>query len=301
MLKVATHSGTFHADDVFAFAILRAAENGAVELVRTRDQARLAAADLVFDVGGLYDPKHRRYDHHMRDKPMRSAGEPYSSAGLIWRDFGEAAVRTLVPAATAAALPEIVRRVDRGLIRDIDLMDNGAMAPAPGHYSTLIEAFNIALGEDGGDEDAAFLLAADAAAQVLARSCLHARAAGLAQAIVADAARASDDPRIMVLEVRVPWEDAVFDLGLERMLYVIRPAGNAWTCSAVTPARNSFEQRLPLPEAWAGLRDGAFSAATGVADATFCHPARFVCGAGSREGAIALARLAAGGGRSSDA
>ncbi|HLO78790.1 MAG TPA: MYG1 family protein [Magnetospirillum sp.] len=30
-----------------------------------------------------------------------------------------------------------------------------------------------------------------------------------------------------------------------------------------------------------------------MADATFCHPARFVCGAVSRDGAIRLARMAA--------
>ena len=50
-MKVVTHSGTFHADDVFAFAILREAL-GAFDFVRTRDMAEIEAADLVFDVGG---------------------------------------------------------------------------------------------------------------------------------------------------------------------------------------------------------------------------------------------------------
>ena len=63
---------------------------------------------------------------------------------------------------------------------------------------------------------------------------------------------------------------------------------------AVRPIRGSFDQRLSLPDAWAGLRDEAFAAAVGLPDATFCHPARFVCGARSRESAIALARMAVG-------
>ncbi|MBX9635783.1 MAG: MYG1 family protein, partial [Magnetospirillum sp.] len=96
MLKVATHSGTFHADDVFAYAILKAATGGQLELARTRDGEVLAQADVVFDVGGTYDPQARRYDHHMRDKPLRADGAPYSSAGLVWRDFGADAIRALL-------------------------------------------------------------------------------------------------------------------------------------------------------------------------------------------------------------
>ncbi len=290
-MKVATHNGTFHADDVFAFAILKAATAGQIELIRTRDGSAMASADVVFDVGGIYDRQTRRYDHHMRDRPQRPTGEPFSSAGLVWRDFGEAAVRTLVP---AAAVAKVSGKVDLGLIRDIDLMDNGAMVPTPGHIATVIEAFNLTFAEDDRREDAAFLQAVDVATAVLARVCARAHAAVMAETDVAAAAAAAEDPRIIVLERRVPWEDAVFDLGLARALYVVRPSGDAWTCSAVPPSRGSFDQRLPLPDAWGGLRDGALAAVTGVADATFCHPSRFVCGARSREGTMALARLAAG-------
>ncbi len=292
MLKVATHNGTFHADDVFAFAILRAASGGQVELARSRDRQAWDAAAVVFDVGGVYDRDARRYDHHMRDKPLRPNGEPFSSAGLVWRDFGEATAGRMLPEASAEDITRVVEMVDAGLVRDIDLMDNGAMMPTPGHFSTVIEAFNATFVEDGRDETAAFLQAADIAALVLERACARAYASVRAQATVAAAARRAEDSRIIVLDSRVPWEDAVYDLGLSEALYVIRPAGAAWTCSAVPPERGSFAQRHPLPEAWGGLRDEAFAGLTGVPDATFCHPALFVCGARSREGAVALARIA---------
>ena len=292
MLRVVTHNGTFHADDVFACAILKAAA-GRVELIRTRDVALMAAADVVFDVGGAYDRDARRYDHHMRDKPLRATGEPFSSAGLVWRDFGAAAVGNLLSVVSPDSLDRIVAMVDATLVRDIDLMDNGAMTPTPGHFSTVIEAFNPTFAEDDREESAAFLQAVDVASAVLARVCAQANAAVLAERTVAEAADAADDPRIVVLDIRVPWEDAIFDLELGLVLYVVRPAGGAWTCSAVPPTRGSFDQRLPLPDAWGGLRDEELVAATGVADATFCHPARFVCGAKSRDGAVALARAAA--------
>ncbi len=292
MLRAVTHNGTFHADDVFAYAILKAAAAGQVELVRTRDAALMAAADVVFDVGGAYDREARRYDHHMRDKPLRANGEPFSSAGLVWRDFGAAAVGNLLSVVSPDSLDRIVAMVDATLVRDVDLMDNGAMTPTPGHFSTVIEAFNPTFTEDGREENGAFLQAVDVASAVLARVCAQANAAVLAERTVAEAANAANDPRIVVLDIRVPWEDAVFDLELGLVLYVIRPAGSAWTCSAVPPARGSFDQRLPLPDAWGGLRDEELVAATGVPDATFCHPARFVCGAKSRDGAVALARIA---------
>ena len=36
------------------------------EIVRTRDPEKLAACDIVVDVGGEYDPQRHRYDHHQR-------------------------------------------------------------------------------------------------------------------------------------------------------------------------------------------------------------------------------------------
>lgn len=36
------------------------------EIIRTRDPAELAKCDIVVDVGGEYDPKKHRYDHHQR-------------------------------------------------------------------------------------------------------------------------------------------------------------------------------------------------------------------------------------------
>jgi len=294
MLTVATHSGSFHADDCFAYAILRAATKGELTLARSRDKADWDRADVVFDVGGVFDPAKRRYDHHMRDKPLRPNGESYSSAGLVWRDFGVAALTTLLPGVAEDVLARVAARLDSGLIRDVDLMDNGEMPPTAGHFSALLEAFNPTFTETERDENAAFMEAAGLAGSALARAAARAHAAELAAETVAAAAERADDPRVLILETRVPWEDAVFDLNLTQALYVVRPAGNQWTVSAVPPERESFAQRKPLPDAWAGLRDAELAAACGIPDATFCHPARFVCGAQSRGGAVAMAKLAAG-------
>lgn len=292
MLNVATHSGSFHADDVFAFAVLKAATKGELTLTRTRDDSKFPLADVVFDVGGVCDPAKGRYDHHMRNKPLRDDGMPYSSLGLIWRDYGRAAITAQLPA-TEQEADRVWRMLDDGVIRDIDISDNGALPSIPAHMATVIEAWNPTHLEHEPADNTAFLDAAEVAGTILRRCCAQAYAAVQAMGQVEAAVKAGEDPRIILLDHKIPWEEAVFELGLVQALYVIRPAGHAWSVNAVPPTLGSFEQRKPLPEAWAGLRDAEFIAASGIADATFCHPARFICGAKTRDGALALARKAA--------
>src|SRR3712207_1683731 len=87
-LKVATHPGNFHADDVFAVAVLSLAE-GPLEIVRTRDAEALDAADARVDVGGKSDPETGDYDHHQRGGAgERPNGIRYASFGLVWKQYG---------------------------------------------------------------------------------------------------------------------------------------------------------------------------------------------------------------------
>jgi uncharacterized UPF0160 family protein len=293
-MQAVTHDGTFHADEVFAFAVLRAAVPG-VALTRTRDAAAAEAADLVFDVGSIYDPRARRYDHHMRDRPLRNDGAtPYSSLGLIWRDYGRDAARAFLDGETTPDVVEAVwRELDATLVIEIDRTDNGVGAASAGQLSSAIESFNP-VWDEPGDHDAAFMRAADFARGILTRRCRHIAASERAKGIVAAASRSGDDPRVIVLDRKLPWEAAVYDGGLTQALYVIYPDEQhaRWYCRAVSTGPDSFEQRLPFPERWAGLRDAEFSQAAGIEDGVFCHPSRFICAATSRASAIELGRRA---------
>lgn len=296
-MKVVTHSGTFHADDVFAFSILREAL-GAFDFARTRDTALIEAADLVFDVGGVYDVSRGRYDHHMRDLPRRSDGTPYSSVGLIWRDFGRNALPNLVPGIDEDLLDAVWQDIDAGFILAIDQADNGVASVSQGHLSLLIEAFNPTW-VSGQSYDDAFLDAADFARGILVRACRQAHAEAQAQSSVLAAARKAQDPRVIVLNRKLPWEKAVFEGGLCDLLFIVYPNEDAtsWYCRTVPPEPNSFGQRLPLPEAWRGLQEEEFSQAAGIGDGVFCHPGGFICGARSRESAVRLAEKAIAAGR----
>ena len=49
-----------------------------IHINRTRDENIIEAADIVFDVGGIYDPTNGRFDHHQNEY-----SGPLSSAGMM--------------------------------------------------------------------------------------------------------------------------------------------------------------------------------------------------------------------------
>lgn len=68
-LKIITHSGKFHADEVFATAVLEILlGKDKVEIIRSRDNSVIDSGDYVVDVGGVYDPKTNRFDHHQEER-----------------------------------------------------------------------------------------------------------------------------------------------------------------------------------------------------------------------------------------
>lgn len=90
---IATHSGSFHADDVFGVGVLMGVYPSH-SLVRSRHDELIDAADFAVDVGGTWDTARGRFDHHQRGfdgaRPARrvdgepAAGVGYASAGLVW-------------------------------------------------------------------------------------------------------------------------------------------------------------------------------------------------------------------------
>ena len=87
-MVIATHDGSFHADEVFAVAAL-GLWDATAEVVRTRDPEALANADLRVDVGFRDDARAGDFDHHQRGfDAARANGVRYASFGLVWREFG---------------------------------------------------------------------------------------------------------------------------------------------------------------------------------------------------------------------
>lgn len=292
-----THSGSFHADDVFATALLKLRFDDDIVVTRTRDPEVIAGADIVYDVGGVFDPAKQRFDHHMADFPRRDDGRPYSSVGLIWSQFGVEILSLL----SGRVLPirelqDIASEIDRDFVAPIDLIDNGVTAPTATDITVAIDLFNPTWLANSSDEavDAAFFTAVEFARGVLLRMFDDKFAEYHAETEVHEAAMASEDPRLLHLARSVPFRSAVHRLGLKDLLYVVSPSGNKgnWGVTAVSVEPNSFVNRKDMPAAWAGLTDDQLRKETGVPDAIFAHRSRFFAVAGSRTGALALAEAA---------
>lgn len=303
---LATHNGKFHCDEVFAYAVLRLAlglrEPGRDHvLLRTRKQDLIDTADIVWDVGFEFDAARNRFDHHQRGAPLRADETPLSSAGLIWRVYGERAVAALLqPSGSEAFAATIAAELDQTVVHRIDELDNGVSADGPVQrdslgLAALIGEFNPTWDAKPGNvapADTAFLEAADLVLGILSRRVDGLRARLAAETSVLAAHRIGDDPRILVLDRGMPWKNVVFSHNLP-VLFTASPASNGnWMLDTVPPEPGSFAQKLPLPEAWAGLQADDLIAQTGVPDAVFVHLRRFVGAAKTREGAVALARKA---------
>ena len=306
-LILATHSGKFHCDEVFAYVVLRLAlglEAPGVDhvLLRTRQAEQLETAAIIWDVGGEFDAARGRFDHHQRGAPVRPDGTPWSSAGLVWQVFGARAVAALLAPAGAERYAEtIAAELDASMVLRIDEHDNGIAADGPVKrdglgLARLVEDCNPAWDDPAANGptagDAAFQEATQLIQAVLARRVESLRAKHEAMSVVLTAHGEAADPRILVLERGMPWKNVVFNHDLP-VLFTVSPASNGnWMVDTVPPEPGSFAQRLPLPESWAGLQNAELAAESGVADAVFVHLRRFVGAAKTRHGAMAMARLA---------
>ncbi|WP_440873644.1 MYG1 family protein [Thalassotalea sp. PLHSN55] len=283
-VTIATHNGNFHADDVFSIAALKHIFPS-FKLMRTRDVALIEQADIIIDVGGEYNPDTGRFDHHQRGGAgKRENGIPYSSFGLIWQKYGLAICNNS---------QEVADSVDAGLVSVIDAIDCGHVeGVAQGiSLSHTISLFNPTWQEDG-DFDRCFDEAVSFAERVLSRFIATATGGISAKEIVAKAIENAQDPRVIVLEKYTPWKRTVHSLS-QQALFVVYPSETGqWRIQTVPVELGSFEDRKPLPKAWAGLSDAELQAVTQLSDATFCHNGLFIAGAKSFESTMKMAEMA---------
>jgi uncharacterized UPF0160 family protein len=290
-MVIATHDGSFHADEVFAVAALSLLGDP-VEVARTRDPDAHAAADLRVDVGFQDDAGAGDFDHHQRGfDAARANGVRYASFGLVWRAFG---------ARVCDGDAEVAAAIDESLVQTVDANDTGQRLTeplvdgvSPFSISAVIGGFNAHWDEQltRDEERARFDAAVAFAHELLVREIATAASGRRAERIVRAAIAAASDPRVVELPVNAPWKRVLVPETPDA-LFVIYPKRQGFGLEAVPVALGSFENRRDLPAAWGGLEGADLVAVTGVDDALFCHAKRFLVVAGSHDGITRLAKLA---------
>lgn len=284
---IVTHDGTFHADDVCAVAALLLLHPDAA-IRRTRDEKTVAQGDFVVDVGGVSDAVRNRFDHHQKEGAgVRANKIPYAAFGLVWKQFGE----------QITGGKEAAEAIDKKLAQPLDAHDNGiALFPRsqtgayPYQLTDVIRILNPSWREDQGEIDARFMEAVSFAQKILLREVetVHAELEGAQK--VAKTYRGAADKRLVVLDANYPWKETL--ARFPEPLFVAHPQDGQWFVESARDNPALFVNRKDLPESWAGLRDEELAKITDVSDAVFCHRNRFMAVARSREGALALAKLA---------
>lgn len=306
---IATHSGKFHADDVWAVAVLDLVFPGCT-LLRTRDPELIRQADFAVDVGGTWDPPAGRFDHHQKGfSGARQSGVVYASAGLVWKTHGPRCVALVSETRVGQVLAEeqareIAYAIDADLVQYLDMSDTGAARSAPGGFglSAVISGFNPTwLDEQRAGSVAAaeelrqvqFLRAMEFVTDIIVNAVAY-RVGALLSIEQVRNAEVLEDGRVLFLEnSAMPWA-AVVRNAMPKVLFVISysVAEQRYLLHTVPAAQDSFDARKDLPAAWAGLQGGELAAVTGVPDALFCHNGRFIAAARSFDGALRMAQLA---------
>ena len=139
-----THAGKFHADDVFATALLQI----------LRPDIKITRGFTVpddFD-GIVYDIGFGMFDHHQEPREYRANGVPYAAFGLLWRVLGPGLVGE-----------RQARLIDENFIQPLDLNDN------TGEQNSLCDAIGFfnPVWDSKEDQDACFFQAVAVAKQIL--------------------------------------------------------------------------------------------------------------------------------------
>lgn len=258
-----THGGKFHADDVFATALLQIVRPD-IKITRgfvVPDQFN----GIVYDVGG------GMFDHHSEPRETRPNGVPYAAFGLLWRVLG----------------PQLVgehqaRLVDENFIQPLDLNDN------TGEQNSLADAigsFNP-VWDEKADPDECFWRAVPFAKAVLENEIAAANAVNRADATVQRAYKKAKDG-IVVLPAYMPWKNGLYKTDA---LYVVYPSQRGgWSAQCVTDHRTK-RSKLPFPASWAGRPEEELRQKSGIG-LRFCHASRFLITADTKEDAVAACRF----------
>ncbi|MDD5721293.1 MAG: MYG1 family protein [Candidatus Pacebacteria bacterium] len=292
--KLITHNGSFHADDVFACAVLCLLvekKGEECEIIRTRDEEIIQSSDYVFDVGGIYDAEQNRFDHHqIGGVGSRGNGIEYSSFGLVWKKFGE----------ELCGSQKVADTIDQKLVSSVDAHDNGINLYKNNFENVFSYSVNDVLSIFSGtalekdEKDEQFLQALEWAKKILEREIKKNNDQIEITKIIQNYYKNSQDKRVVVIDKPKVSRHEIYDAlqNFPEPLFIVYGDKEDWGVVAMRKEINSFKNRKDFPESWAGLRDQELQKVTGVSDAIFCHRNVFLAVAKTKEGAIKLAELA---------
>lgn len=298
---IATHPGFFHCDEALAAALIQIFSQNTTSLpiVRTRDPYAIAGGCFVVDVGGVYDHARRRYDHHQPSfREVFSSRQntiKLSSAGLVYKHYGQDIIRQLYPALSDESRDAVFERMYTTFFEHIDAHDNGMENGKDERYlvTTTLSARVGYLNPSavGEDEHEAFRRAMKLTCTEFLE-CLHRTVTNWLpgrepiQKAIANRFEVHSSGSI----VHVPGHCDARQYPMDpSILYLIIGMGLDWKVICVLEKEGGFKPRKALPEAWRGLQDEALRVESKIRGAVFVHSSGFMGVASSYADALEMA------------
>lgn len=248
-----THSGKFHADDVFSSALLLYL-NPEITILRG-NKVPEDFDGIIFDIG------RGRYDHHQKDSRIRENDIPYAAFGLLWEELG-----------TEILGEELAAKFDEAFVQPLDNNDNTG---EKNELASLIGSFNPSWDEDGGTDEA-FFRAVSVAGMILdnkfARYLGNERADKRIEEIL-ETQNPEADSRILVLPEFIPCQKRLSETDIA---FVIFPSNRGGYCIQPQKKEYSLNYKCSFPSEWLGLENEELQKETGLSSASFCHKGGFL-------------------------
>ena len=268
-----THSGTFHADDVFSTAFLDL-YLGDIKVFRTINiDTDKVTNQLIYDIG------RGKFDHHQNDALRRENNIPYCSLGLLWKEYG----KDFLAKRGIKLVDRVWELIDKDLIEGIDADDNGIFPKVEAQFKVkmvpgIIKSFNPSY-QMSQDESTQFEKACILAKSILEEEIAFINGKALAEEQILDLLDDVDEnAKYIILPTFLPYEETI--LGEERannILFVAYPSNRGgYAIKTVPKSTEDKSNRMDFPEEWAGLENEELENVSGIKGLTFCHATRFL-------------------------
>ncbi len=269
-----THNGTMHADDVFATAFLEMYLKD-VRVFRTSSINPNTISKDVF----IYDVGRGKYDHHQIGALKRDNGIPYSSIGLLWKDFG----RNFLIQEGFSNVEELFVGVDKDIIEGIDADDNGVFPKIEAlckvkTLPNIIKIFNPSF-DSNENENEQFLKAVSLAKMILEEELLSINGKVISDKKVMNILDSiNENSKYLVLEEYLPYEEVLLKHEkTKNILFVVFPSNRGgYAIKTVPKSVEDYTARMDFPEEWAGLQGHELEEKSGILGLRFCHSTRFI-------------------------
>ena len=248
-----THNGLFHADDIFAAALLKLAFGDKIIFKRSRDEVEFEKADIVFDVGKKYDEV-KYFDHHQDDyRLIEPTGLKHSALTLLAKKL----IRD----------KEVLIEFNRRIGYPIAARDNGQeLANTISVFYTTpsgwVQYFNMSWREqeefnDPNDRYSYFDMAVQTAMLIIERVfiCIIDEL-NVTDLVRAYADKAQYNGSIMVIDRYLPFMNTIVK-EYKEIKFVIYPNINTGTFmlqSVPISLDDKFKNKVLLPKLWRGFK-----------------------------------------------